>query len=128
MNMKNKKLKWIIGSVVIVVFAAIAFYSFQASLNPYVSLAEAAETTRQVQVIGHINDPATIGFNQQSGSLEFIFTDDAGSSAKVEYAGPKPDNLEHADNVVVVGKYLEGVFVAQKLLVKCPSKYEQERP
>ena len=126
--MKNNKLKWIIGSVVVIVFAAVAFYSFQASLNPYVSLAEAAETTRQVQVIGYINDPASIGFNRQSGSLEFILTDDHGSSVKVEYAGPKPDNLEHADNVVVVGQHFEGVFIAQKLLVKCPSKYEQERP
>lgn len=124
--MKKNKLKWIIGIAVVVVFASIALYSFKASLNPYVTIAEAAETNRQVQVIGYIYDPETISFNQQTKMLEFVLTDDEGTSVEVAYQGARPDNLEHADNVVVVGSYIEGVFVAEKLLVKCPSKYEQE--
>jgi cytochrome c-type biogenesis protein CcmE len=124
--MKNKKLKWIIGIAVIVVFAVLALYSFQSSLNPYVTIAEAAETARQVQVMGYIEDPASIGFDRESGKLQFLLTDDEGTTVKVIYEGPRPDNLDHADSIVVVGYYRDGLFAAEKLLVKCPSKYEQD--
>jgi len=35
--------------------------------------------------------------------------------------------MEHSTSVVVIGKYSGEDFHAQKLLVKCPSKYEKQR-
>ncbi len=123
--MKNNKVKWIIGITIIIISIGLAIYSFQSSLNPYVTIAEAAETARQVQVMGYIDDPDSIVFNQESGKLQFVLSDDEGTTVQVIYEGPRPDNLDHADSVVVVGYYRDNVFAAEKLLVKCPSKYEQ---
>jgi cytochrome c-type biogenesis protein CcmE len=45
---------------------------------------------------------------------------------RVRYHGLKPANFEEAISIVAIGRYdgSEKVFVADKLLVKCPSKYQ----
>jgi cytochrome c-type biogenesis protein CcmE len=44
----------------------------------------------------------------------------------VIYNGVKPANLEEAEEIVVIGRYTQGQFEADQLLVKCPSKYQAE--
>ena len=119
------KYKWLIGIAIIIVFGGFAFYSFQASLSPYVSLREAEVKTGQVQVLGAIVLENDIVFDFDSGTLQFYLTDDEGTVASVHYRGTKPDNFEESESVVVVGQFQDGVFQAEKLLVKCPSKYEK---
>ena len=53
-----------------------------------------------------------------------MLTDDEGGSLPVEYGGVKPGNFEEAVQIVAVGRYESGVFHAEQLLVKCPSKYQ----
>ncbi len=120
--MKNK---WIIGVIIIIIFGGFAFYTFSSSLSPYVTLAEAAESSRQVQVIGNIVRDHEVQFDAEAGVLQFYLVDEEGTVASVHYKGPRPDNLEESENIVVVGQYIDGNFQAEKLLVKCPSKYEQ---
>ena len=56
--------------------------------------------------------------------------DDAGRLMPVTYKGPKPEDLDSAFSKAVAigatGTYdpAQHVFVADKLLVKCPSKYQ----
>ena len=47
-----------------------------------------------------------------------------GDTMTVLYKGIKPGNFEEAIQIVAVGNYDEGVFRAEQLLVKCPSKYQ----
>jgi cytochrome c-type biogenesis protein CcmE len=48
---------------------------------------------------------------------------------EVVYNGPKPEMLKHEAQAVVTGMInSEGVFVAEELLLKCPSKYEEAEP
>lgn len=116
------KRRTLIILAVIILFGGFAGYSFKSALNPYVSFAAAAETSRAVQVSGTL-DFESIVFDAASSRLTFHLTDDAGTTAKVVYHGAKPNNLEHATSVVVAGRFEEGSFVANRLLVKCPSKY-----
>src|SRR5207245_467585 len=47
----------------------------------------------------------------------------------VVYGQPKPENFDSATNVEAQGRYQDGVFHADSLLVKCPSKYrDSEKP
>lgn len=46
----------------------------------------------------------------------------------VRYAGILPDLLRDDGEVVAEGRYREGLFSAQRLLAKCPSKYEAQGP
>lgn len=48
---------------------------------------------------------------------------------KVVYVGPKPDLLKNEAQAIVTGKLgQDGVFYADELLLKCPTRYEQAVP
>jgi cytochrome c-type biogenesis protein CcmE len=42
---------------------------------------------------------------------------------KVIYNGAKPQDFEMSEQIVVTGRAENGVFKADKILMKCPSKY-----
>ena len=51
------------------------------------------------------------------------------SRIKVVYHGVKPDLLRHEAQAIVTGRLGEdGVFYADELLLKCPTKYEEALP
>lgn len=51
------------------------------------------------------------------------------SRIKVEYHGVMPDLLRNEAQAIMTGRLNEnGVFVAQELLLKCPTKYEDAVP
>jgi len=125
------KAKYIIGIVIIVVFLAWGASAFLKTTIQYVSIDEAAKAKRVVQVLGKI-DFAAVNYNTKEGRLEFaVFDPKAADSAtaqrmKVIYYGVVPGNFDQATSVVLKGKPQDGVFVAEQMLVKCPSKYQGE--
>ena len=47
----------------------------------------------------------------------------------VVYEGPKPDLLRHEAQAIMTGRMGEdGVFYADELLLKCPTRYEESLP
>lgn len=55
--------------------------------------------------------------------------DPEASRLNVVYVGPKPDLLRHEAQAIVTGKLGDdGVFYADELLLKCPTRYEEEVP
>ncbi len=56
-------------------------------------------------------------------------SDPARSRIPVVYVGPKPDLLQHEAQAIVTGTMGEdGVFYADELLLKCPTRYEEFTP
>jgi cytochrome c-type biogenesis protein CcmE len=48
---------------------------------------------------------------------------------KIQYVGPKPDLLRSEAQAIVTGKLNEdGVFIAEELLLKCPTRYDEAVP
>lgn len=119
------KPKYIIGILIIVAFVVFAGMNLKKSLTPYVSLAEAKKSGAVVQVKGE-RVAGSEKFDLEHRIFRFEMTDQNGENFKVIYDGVKPSNFEHATEVVAIGKYTNGVFNAEQLLVKCPSKYQAE--
>lgn len=117
------KTKYIIGITVIVVFVIFGAVSFKRTLTPYVSFDEARKSGDIVQVIGGTVFPE-VKYDINTHQLQFPIIDGKKDKMTVVYSGTKPANFEQARQVVVIGKYENGVFVADQLLVKCPSKYQ----
>ena len=46
---------------------------------------------------------------------------------KVYYNEPMPPDFTRSEKVVVIGNYQNNDFVARKILLKCPSKYQEEK-
>ncbi|MGC8874199.1 MAG: cytochrome c maturation protein CcmE [Chloroflexia bacterium] len=115
----------IIGGLVILAAVVLGAVSFANSLTPYVSIAEARSTGRSVQVHGYLKED--LGYDA-SGEYRFVLMDDRGDEMLVSYKGTRPANFEQATGFVAIGRFdpEAGVFRARKLLVKCPSKYQEQ--
>jgi cytochrome c-type biogenesis protein CcmE len=62
-------------------------------------------------------------------ALHQAVMDPSRARLKIVYIGPKPDLLRHEAQAIVTGKLGEdGVFHADELLLKCPTKYEEAVP
>lgn len=126
------KIRLIIGLIVIVVLIIWGASAFFQTTVQYVPLEQALKSTRTVQVLGRIDFANTV-YNADSLRLELTIYDDSApdpSSAttlKAVYYGVVPGNFDQATSVVLKGKANDqGVFVAEQMLVKCPSKYQGE--
>lgn len=123
------KAKYIIGTIIILVFAAWGFSAFLETTVKYVSFAEAREATRTVQIVGGI-DFDNVNYDAENSELVFtIFDLEADDPAdpermKIIYDGVIPGNFDQATSVLIRGKPGSDGFVAEQLLVKCPSKYQ----
>ncbi|MBQ6006835.1 MAG: cytochrome c maturation protein CcmE [Selenomonadaceae bacterium] len=115
--------------VLLVGFVAYAGLNLAESVTPYVSIAEARATSNGVQVKGLLDKNFT---PVQSGDkFNFSLQDEtSGETMRVIFDGIKPDQFDEAYHIVAVGKYdaADETFHAKKLLIKCPSKYEGQKP
>lgn len=115
--------------VLLVGFVAYAGFNLAESVTPYVSIAEARTSSTGVQVKGLLDK----NFIPQQTCDEFTFSlqdETTGEVMRVKFDGIKPDQFDEAYHIVAVGKYAadDDTFHAKKLLIKCPSKYEGQRP
>lgn len=107
-------------------FIGYAGYFFADSVTPYVGIAEARASQRNVQVRGLPDD--TVEPHMENEMFVFSIADEeTGEKMLVRYKGIKPDTFDEAYHIVAIGKYTGDAFVADKLLIKCPSKYEAEQ-
>jgi cytochrome c-type biogenesis protein CcmE len=115
--------KFVVGGLIVIAAAAWAFSSFNDSLTSYVSFEKAKKIERRVQVIGAVvrND---VTFDTVNMKLTFALVNDNSETMIVEYSGSMPGNFDQAEKVVCKGRYDDGRFVADELLLKCPSKYQ----
>ncbi len=120
----TQRTKLILGGIAICLFLAYGAFSFQSALTPYVSFAEARTAGHSVQVAGKL-DTHSPRYDTESRVLSFRLLDESGDALEIAYAGVKPVNFEDAASAVAIGTFENGVFNCSKLLVKCPSKYEQ---
>jgi cytochrome c-type biogenesis protein CcmE len=60
-------------------------------------------------------------------SFSFIMIDDNKKEQLVVYNEPMPQDFTRSEKVVVIGSYQGDTFVAEKILLKCPSKYQEQK-
>jgi cytochrome c-type biogenesis protein CcmE len=126
----NKKFGKIIGIVIIVACLGYAMFLAKSSLVTNVPFSEAAAATdTTVQIMG-APVPGTMAYDSDAHLLHFAIKDSTGAVMPVQFAGPKPEDLDtamaRATKIGAQGTYsrAKGVFVAENLVVKCPSKYD----
>ncbi len=120
---RQRRIWYAVGAVLVVAFLAYGTTSFKSNLTPYVSFEEASRSGKRVQVAGGLVEDST-EYLDASQELKFAMVDEDGNTLTVHYNGVKPGNFEEAVQIVAVGTYQRGLFEAEQLLVKCPSKYQ----
>ena len=131
------KISHIIALLTIAVAIGIIL-STSGDASQYVTFKEASAMAKdgnddKVHVVGKLKKDATgniIGLHyaptEDPNLFSFILVDNNKEEYQVVYYRPKPQDFEKSEQVVVVGNVKTDVFVASEILMKCPSKYENQ--
>lgn len=130
----NKRLKFVIGVVVILAVVAYLIFNAVQTTGAYykevheVVGQETALVGKQLRVSGEIVQE-TVQWDAPNLSLSFSIKDQTGTgdTLAVHFHGVMPDNFTREGSTTILeGKLREdGVFEAKTLLLKCPSRYEE---
>ncbi|RAU83972.1 cytochrome c maturation protein CcmE domain-containing protein [Pontibacter arcticus] len=127
----------IIGIVVIAV-AIMIIMSTAGDASTYVSFGEAIERAEdgdmtKVHVVGRLKKDQQdhiVGMQydpiKDPNYFTFMLVDTNRVEQQVVYYNPKPQDFERSEQVVITGNMQQNVFVADKILLKCPSKYVEK--
>jgi cytochrome c-type biogenesis protein CcmE len=124
--------------IIVVIAAAVGILVTTADdASSYVSFSEAyqlasAGSQKDIHVVGQLKkdekgNVTGIEEGADKVSFSFIMIDDQGKEQKVNYKEPMPADFTRSEKVVVIGSYAGDTFVASKILLKCPSKYQEEK-
>ena len=121
--------------VAIIAVAAAIILSTTADASVYVGFGEArtraAEgNTTKVHVVGKLprdaqKHPLGLEYDPVADPNYFAFTlvDTTRLAQRVVYNNPKPQDFDASEQVVITGCMKGKVFMADQILLKCPSKY-----
>lgn len=125
-----------IFGIVIIAVAIVVILSTAGDASAYVSFSEAKEladkgNSNKIHVVGKLRknaqgDVVGIQLSPDMLSLKFEMVDENNVTQTVFYPNPMPTDFVRSEQVVVIGAYQNGNFVADKILLKCPSKYQEE--
>lgn len=124
--------------ILLVIAAAIGILiSTAGDASTYVGFGEAyqmalAGNRKEIHVVGQLKKDTSgeiIGIKpgRDLVSFSFIMVDDNGKEQEVFYNQPMPQDFTKSEKVVVIGNYDGQIFNASKILLKCPSKYQEEK-
>ena len=91
-----------------------------------------AGSKKDIHVVGELKKDEmghVIGIEEGADkvSFSFVMIDDNGKEQRVLYNQPMPPDFQRSEKVVVIGSYKEDdSFYARKILLKCPSKYQEQ--
>jgi len=125
-----------IFGIIIIAIAVMIIIITAGDASTYVTFTEARKmategNNKKIHVVGQLkkDDGGNIIGLQTSEdmlSVSFLMIDNENTEQKVYYNEPMPSDLKRSEQVVVIGSYRENIFVADKILLKCPSKYQEE--
>lgn len=126
-----KKRKFLIGGLIVVLaIGYLGYMGFQSTATYYYTVAELEQQAtsiygKNVRVNGIVASDS-LEREARGTVLKFVIVDaEGGKSLPVVYRGIAPDTFKTGADVVAEGHLTdEGVFQANTILAKCPSRYE----
>jgi cytochrome c-type biogenesis protein CcmE len=118
----------IFGIVVIAIAIAIIICTYGSS-SSYGTFKDAQNTSGELHVIGHIDKQKEMVYDatKDANYFSFYMRDTIGNECKVVYNNTKPEDFDKSDKIVLVGKMDKNEFHASTILMKCPSKYTNDK-
>ncbi|GAB2981689.1 cytochrome c maturation protein CcmE [Mucilaginibacter puniceus] len=118
----------IFGLVVIAIAIAVII-SVYSSSSTYGTFSDAKQTESQLQVVGQLDKQRELEYDatKDANYFSFYMKDNKGQNCKVVFTGAKPQDFERSEQIVLTGQMRGNEFHASKILMKCPSKYTQDK-
>jgi len=118
----------ILGIVVIAIAIAVIISTYS-NTSTYGSFNDAKQTKSELHVVGHLNKQKELFYDatKDANYFSFYMKDNKGEECKVVFTGTKPQDFERSEQIVLTGQMHGKEFHASKILMKCPSKYTQDK-
>ncbi|UTW63040.1 cytochrome c maturation protein CcmE [bacterium SCSIO 12741] len=120
----------IIGIIIIAVAIGVIFGSI-GDAGTYADFGEAfGQPGTEFHVVGELSPGRETEYNPEVDPDRFVFymVDKQGQERKVVLHKNKPQDFEHAEQIVIIGEAQGEDFHASQILLKCPSKYNDGNP
>lgn len=120
----------IVGLILIAVAIGAIFTAVSSSSTYQTFTAAANNPEKEYHVVGVLNKDKEMDYNPEVNANLFTFfmVDNDGTEKKVLFNGSKPQDFERSEQIVLIGKMKGEEFIASKILMKCPSKYNEGAP
>ena len=119
----------IIG-IAIIAIAIAAIVSMYGDASTYETFTVANENQgKEFHVVGTlIRDKQKVYEPKKDPNyFSFYLKDEKGVESKVVYHNPEPTDFERSEKIVIIGSMEGDHFEASKILLKCPSKYNETK-
>ena len=113
----------------LVLAGGVAALTMQAKdVSTYATFKDAVTASSKVKVAGKLikDKPMVYEPVVNPNLFTFYLKDQNGKEVLVNLLKPKPQDFELSEQVVVTGEMQGEAFVANEVLMKCPSKYKDE--
>jgi cytochrome c-type biogenesis protein CcmE len=118
----------ILGIIVIAIAIAVIICTYSSS-STYGSFKEAKASNVELHIVGHLDKQKELYYDatKDANYFSFYMRDNKGQECKVVFTGTKPQDFERSEQIVLTGQMDGNEFHASKILMKCPSKYTQDK-
>lgn len=103
---------------------------FSVDFSTYDTINSAKEKEGKfVHIIAKLDKTQPIEYDPMKNPnyLSFYVTDSLGGRTKVVYHNSKPADIEKSERIVLKGKMQKDYFDCKDILLKCPSKYKDDK-
>lgn len=119
-----------IAGIIIIALAVTTLIISLGDTSAYVTFDKAEKHPgKEYHVVGKLAEDKPLIYNPRKDPNFFAFymIDSTGRQQKVIYRDAKPRDFERSDKIVIIGQMGEKAFHASKILMKCPSKYQEKK-
>lgn len=126
----NKKVL-VISIFILIIVAYLIYAGIRDTMVYYITASElktkdTSLNSDGLRLGGRVID-GSISWDPKTTELKFVLTDSK-DQVQVIYRGIVPDTFKGGADIIVEGSYVPpGVFQANKLIAKCPSKFESNK-
>lgn len=119
--------------IIILVLIAVSIavlMSFMGDLTTYDTIASAQKKQGSfVHLIAKLDKTRPMEYDpiKDPNYLSFYAVDSLGGSTRVVFHNPKPTDMEKTERIVLKGRMQGNVFECKEILLKCPSKYKDDK-
>jgi cytochrome c-type biogenesis protein CcmE len=118
--------------IIALIFIAVAIAGIAISASNYTSYEGFEKANlfegKVYKVVGNLDLEGEMLYEPEKNPnlFSFYMIDKEGVSQQVIYKDARPQDFERSESLVITGESKAGIFYADQILMKCPSKYVED--
>jgi cytochrome c-type biogenesis protein CcmE len=118
-----------IFGIIVIAIAIAVIISTYSNTSTYGNFTDAINTHSELHIVGHLDKQKQLVYDatRDANYFSFYMKDNQGKECKVVFTGTKPEDFERSEQIVLTGAMQGSEFHASKILMKCPSKYTEDK-